>query len=80
MARVKRNYVEGSWVAVPLKGELGGYGVGLIARVGRGHTLLGYFFGPRYENPPHPQDLMGLRAEQALLICPYMEQERWRFI
>ena len=81
MARFKRNYVEGNWVAVPLRGELGRFGVGLIARIGRGHALLGYFFGPRDERVPRPEDCMELRAEQALLVCVFSDLEilahRW---
>lgn len=81
MGRFKRNYVEGNWVAVPLKGELGRFGLGLIARIGRGHALLGYFFGPRYERVPRPEDCMELRAEQALLVCVFSDLEilahRW---
>jgi len=56
---------EGDWYAVPLKN--GGYGVGLVARKGRRGALLGYFFGPRYEQVPTLDAVRGLHPDAALL-------------
>ena len=59
-------YAEGDWFAVPLRN--GGYGLGLIARVGPGGVLLGYFFGPRRSDLPGLADVIRLGALDAVLV------------
>ena len=59
-------YQEGDWFAVPLKS--GGYAAGLVARASRkGRILLGYFFGPRRQEPPKVEDLLSLTSGDAVL-------------
>jgi hypothetical protein len=41
---------EGDGFAVPLRD--GGYAIGVVARMDRKGSVLGYFFGPRYDEPP----------------------------
>lgn len=63
-------YREGDWFAVPL--THGGYGIGLIARVGaRGGIVLGYFFGPRRNSLPSATGEPALHAIDAILICQF---------
>src|SRR6266705_1440571 len=62
----RRAYPEGTVFAVPLRG--GGYAVGLVARVGRRGTTLGYFFGPRREKVPVLSEVAELNPEAALLV------------
>jgi hypothetical protein len=59
---------EGDWFAVPLR--RGGYVVGLVARrPRRGTVILGYFFGPERKAIPTLQELAGVRAQDAQLVC-----------
>jgi len=67
MSRRKVNYIEGDWIALPLV-RRGGWGLGLIARC-KAPSLLGYFFGPRFAQPPTMADVAGLRREHALLVA-----------
>ena len=65
--RVK--FEEGEWFALPLRVD--GWGVGVIARTSvpyRMVHLLGYFFGPARPAIPTLEDVVGLRAEDALLF------------
>ena len=65
-------YKEGDWFAVPL--THGGYGIGLIARVGaRGGIVLGYFFGPCRNGLPSATDKPALRPIDAILICQFCD-------
>jgi len=58
-------YREGDWFGVPLK--TGGWGIGIIVRKGRGHSILAYFFGPpRRELPQDTQVLDHLHHSQAV--------------
>jgi hypothetical protein len=41
----KISYTAGTWFGVPLRS--GGYAQGVVARVGDGGILFGYFFGPK---------------------------------
>jgi len=66
MARKKLPYKEGDWFAVPL--EKHGYAIGLIARGTKGAILLGYFFGPPRRTIPSCEDIIDLKAEDAVLI------------
>jgi len=66
MARRKRPYTEGDWIAVPLTG--GGFAVGVVARANRKGGLLGYFFGSRYQTLPSVASVAGHRAEDAILV------------
>jgi hypothetical protein len=57
----KTPYSIGTWFGVPLR--TGGYARGLVARVGKGGVLFGYFFGPKLSSLPecmpenlHPKD------------------------
>jgi hypothetical protein len=45
MITKKRPYTIGAWFGVPLRS--GGYARGIVARVGNGGVLFGYFFGPK---------------------------------
>lgn len=66
MARRKLPYREGDWCLLPLPG--GGSGLGLVARAdGRG-IALGYFFGPRLEQPPSVAEIEARRPEDAVLV------------
>ncbi len=69
MPRRKITYQEGDWITLPLKG--GGYGLGIVARVGKGGVILGYFFAPRYPKLPTAQDTKGLSASDAILIARF---------
>ncbi|MBX3031270.1 MAG: immunity 26/phosphotriesterase HocA family protein [Chloroflexi bacterium] len=59
-----RRYRAGAIVAVPL--DDGGYAVCVVARR-HGTVILGYFFGPRYQDVPTIEGLPTLRADDALL-------------
>src|SRR5438093_11677278 len=64
----KLPYLEGDWVAVPLRGEAGG-GVGRISRMApRGRALVGYFFGDRFPTLPTLRQVSHLKPDQAVLI------------
>jgi hypothetical protein len=69
MARKKLPYQEGDWFAVPL-GD-GSYAVGLVARMDRKGGVLGYFFGPRREQPPAKADIMHLTHADAVWISHF---------
>jgi len=61
----KLPYEEGTAFAVPLRD--GGFGVGVVARIApKGKLLLGYFFGPRSDEPEF--DLTTLQAKKAVLV------------
>lgn len=64
--RLKHNYQEGDWFAVPL--EDGGYAVGLVARYRPAYrgTIFCYFFGPRRTELPTLSELQGLTPEDAV--------------
>lgn len=64
--RLKHNYQEGDWFAVPL--EDGGYAVGLIARYRRAYRgyVFCYFFGPRRSELPALSELQGLTPADAI--------------
>jgi len=66
MPRRKLPYIEGDWFAVPL--PTGGYGLGIVARADRQGGILGYLFGPRHPNLPTKEDIIGLSANDAVLI------------
>ena len=64
----KLPYLEGDWVAVPLRGEAG-WGVGRISRMApRGRALVGYFFGDRFPTLPTLRQVSHLKPDQAVLI------------
>lgn len=63
----KLPYKEGDWISVPLRDE--GYALGVIARTGKGGGMIGYFFGPRYENTRTMRDAENLDPSDAILIC-----------
>ena len=44
----KKSYTTGTWFGVPLRA--GGYARGVVARVGNGGILFGYFFGPKLDS------------------------------
>lgn len=72
MSKQALPYEEGDWFAVPL--AHGGYGIGLIARVGaRGGIVLGYFFGPCRNGLPSATDKPALRPIDAILICQFCD-------
>jgi hypothetical protein len=59
-------YGEGFWFAIPLLTS--GFGTGLIVRGSRRtKVLFAYFFGPRVDVPPSPEDLIGFEHEDAVL-------------
>ncbi len=58
-------YQEGDWFGVPL--EEGGFGVGVVARIGAYRIPFGYFFGPRRNRLPTVGDVTSLKAADALL-------------
>lgn len=61
--------LEGQWFAVPLAG---GHAVGLVSRAPRrGSSLLGHFFGPLRPTLPRPEELNGLRPQDALLVARF---------
>ena len=57
---------EGLWFAVPLRTEE--FGVGVIARCNPKGVLLGYFFGPKRPVPAGLEDVLQLRASDAVMI------------
>jgi hypothetical protein len=57
---------EGDWFAIPLRD--GGYGLGVVARKGKGGVLLGYFFGPRRDAVPTLDDAKHLSPSETVLI------------
>ncbi len=72
MAKNKKTakYQEGDWVAVPL--NEGGYALGVIARMAAGRgakSILGYFFGRRFDSLPAMEDTKGFTASQAIHVC-----------
>jgi hypothetical protein len=73
---------EGDWFVVPLRD--GGFGVGLVARANKQGVVLGYFFGPRREQPPAPHELSGLAPSDAVLLVQFgdlhLRSGRWRVI
>jgi len=75
----KANYQEGDWFAVPLRE--GGYAVGVVARVNPKAALLGYFFGPRYDEIPSLNDIRDLRPGDAILVGKFghlgLRQGKW---
>jgi hypothetical protein len=56
----------GTWFAVPLR--TGAFAPGIVARVGSGGVLLGYFFGPAVSEIPALNALQGLKASNAVLV------------
>jgi hypothetical protein len=62
----KLPYREGDWVMIPL--DSGGFATGLIARMNGTGRLLGYFFGPRWQEPPVPDDVKPLRPQDAFWV------------
>jgi hypothetical protein len=60
-------YEEGQWFAVPLRN--GGFALGIIVR-GNFKTkgVLGYFFGPKYEEIPTGEETISKNKDNALLI------------
>lgn len=60
-------YKEGSWFAVPLRGN-SGYGVGLVARHNGKGGILGYFFGEKFASPPKLTELPRIGVEAAVLV------------
>lgn len=67
MPRWKPNYKEGDWIALPLI-RRGGWGLGLVARC-KSPTIIGYFFGPRFAEPPTMVDTLRLRRDSALIVA-----------
>jgi hypothetical protein len=62
----RKSIPEGTWFAVPLRGE--GFAVGIIARTdGRG-IVLAYFFGPRFSRLPELGAVSELSAPDAFLV------------
>lgn len=62
-------YREGSWFAVTLRDEEGGYALGRIGRVSPGGGIaLGYFFGPRQTTPPELGEVAALRSTDAIAV------------
>jgi hypothetical protein len=62
----KLPYREGDWFTIPL--DSGGFAIGLIARMNGKGRLLGYFFGPRRQEPPVPDDVTHLRPTDAMSV------------
>ena len=82
MSRKKLPYRPGDLFAVPLR--CGGFAAGVAARAdGRG-TVLGYFFGPRRDDLPMPNDVGELRGEDSIEIAIFgdlgMIEGRWPVI
>jgi hypothetical protein len=67
--RLKMNYREGDWFAVPL--EEGGYAVGLVARLRPKAAPFGYFFGPRRPSVPTLDELTQLSPDDTILRCNF---------
>lgn len=59
-------YEEGTWFAVPLRDR--GFGVGVVARIGRRGVTLGYFFGPRRDAVPRVNEVENLRPDDAIVV------------
>src|SRR5437868_5248211 len=66
MALLRVSYREGDWFAVPLR--TGGYALGLVARSNRRGKVLGYFFGPKYEQLPPAEAALHLTSRDATLV------------
>lgn len=62
----KVRYREGDVFAVPLRD--GGYGVGVVARSKGKGPVLGYFFGPRYDDVPDLDEVARLEAVDNVLV------------
>jgi hypothetical protein len=73
------NYQEGDWFAVPLRDH--GFAVGLLARANPKGVLLGYFFGPRYDEAPPFEVIETLTPAQAILLGKFghlgLTQGQW---
>jgi len=67
MGRKKLPYKEGDWFAVPLRD--GGYALGIAARVDGKGIVLGYFFTPKYDALPTPDDIGNRQPKHAVLIA-----------
>jgi hypothetical protein len=65
----KRIYAPGFWFAVPL--QTGGYGLGVVARATRSALTLGYFFNLKRLDLPTPEDTVGLKKDDAILVCMF---------
>jgi hypothetical protein len=65
---VRKNYREGDWFAIPLRG--GGFAAGIVARSmpDDGGINLGYFFGPSRDDVPHLSELAPLKPSDAVLV------------
>jgi hypothetical protein len=59
-------YGEGDVFAVPLHD--GGYGIGLAARMDGEGSVLGYFFGPRYDELPELAEVPAFNPVDSVLI------------
>jgi len=64
---MKLNYKEGTWFAVPLKGD--GYATGLVARASvDGEIILCYFFAPKRDSIPTLLEVDQLKAADAIRV------------
>lgn len=78
----KLKYGPGVLFAVPL--NVGGYGLGLIARANQQGVLLGYFFGPITTQPPEVSQVEQLSGQDAVLVGRFgdlhLKQGKWPII
>jgi len=66
-SRIRPNYKEGDWFAVPL--PKGGFGLGIIARSNRKGYVLAYFFAGRHEKLPTAANVKDLASHDAIWIA-----------
>jgi hypothetical protein len=66
MSARRVRYQAGDWFAVPLRD--GGYATGMVARANRKGVVLGYFFGPRRDALPQPEEVIHLQPSTAILV------------
>jgi hypothetical protein len=67
--RTKKQYRPGDWFAVPLTDS--GYAVGIVARVGKGSRVFGYFFGPVYLKIPILGDVKDLSPDRSIYVARF---------
>jgi len=82
MPKKKLPYKPGDLFAVPLR--CGGFAVGLTARIDGKGTVLGYFFGPRRDEPPTTDDVRELLARDSIEVAMFGDlgliEGRWPVI
>lgn len=82
MARKRLPYREGDWFAVPL--SCGGYALGLVARMDDQGLVLAYFFQPRCDSLPSPDQVARTKPEHGTVVAMVgavgLIEGRWKVV